>query len=123
MMRSSMPSPFTSPAALDRKSTRLNSRHTEISSLPLHDALRIAEHDVAFARKISTWIGEISADDEIVDAIPVHVARGARSEEHTTELPSHRDLLSSPPRRSSDRRTRRSFRPKNFHLDRRDKRR
>src|SRR5215204_6394235 len=87
---------------LDRKSTRLNSSHTEIYTLSLHDALPI------LPRGQIVGIGQF----EIPDCLNVlslllyacaclSISR-ARSEEHTSELQSHRDLHSFPTRRSSD---------------------
>src|ERR1044072_1985182 len=87
---------------LDRKSTRLNSSHTEIYALSLHDALPIsALHDDALlaatqnlqppvAVKEHTWLDDVGRFFRV------------RSEEHTSELQSHRDLRSFPTRRSSD---------------------
>src|SRR5476649_291258 len=86
----------------DRKSTRLNSSHTEIYTLSLHDAL-----------PISTKLTRQRLDPSVYDAgftlgftdSGASVADGrsaARSEEHTSELQSHRDLHSFPTRRSSD---------------------
>src|SRR5262252_1358587 len=87
---------------LDRKSTRLNSSHTVIYTLSLHDALPICDkllslHPVTFEYK----------EDLDPKAIPQFglvaedVAK-VRSEEHTSELQSHSDLHSFPTRRSSD---------------------
>src|SRR5215211_6744252 len=88
--------------ASDRKSTRLNSSHTEIYTLSLHDALPItliatlsASLVVAlfFTPTLGALLGRAAAvphDDRV------------RSEEHTSELQSHRDLHSFPTRRSSD---------------------
>src|ERR687894_369170 len=86
----------------DRKSTRLNSSHTEIYTLSLHDALPIwrarprpESQDQALVRRP-------------VDGKPNQEYQAAsqcdlqRSEEHTSELQSHRDLHSFPTRRSSD---------------------
>src|SRR5476649_849246 len=89
-------------AVKDRKSTRLNSSHTEIYTLSLHDALPIwALYGYAGARSFvepayarsNYWLNVLvlDADDS-----------GERSEEHTSELQSHRDLHSFPTRRSSD---------------------
>src|ERR671927_64720 len=86
----------------DRKSTRLNSSHTEIYTLSLHDALPIS-HTVrskVIKRDPLSWHG----------SSPTWARRGRalrpqddpRSEEHTSELQSHRDLHSFPTRRSSD---------------------
>src|SRR5476649_2634219 len=86
----------------DRKSTRLNSCHTEIYTLSLHDALPISTlNKVAHARHSAhrkPLIGILMNDG----------GQGGysqfpwRSEEHTSELLSHRDLHSFPTRRSSD---------------------
>src|SRR5215218_6150208 len=86
----------------DRKSTRLNSSHTEIYTLSLHDALPIYAgapgrasfaHD-ALASNAPSSSGRRCAPPEDDGAF--------RSEEHTSELQSHRDLHSFPTRRSSD---------------------
>src|SRR5476649_2074902 len=93
---------YTDSAPEDRKSTRLNSSHTVIYTLSLHDALPIfsyrpvqaantAHHPVA---AVSTWCTRATPD--------VHGLRAGRSEEHTSELQSHSDLHSFPTRRSSD---------------------
>src|ERR1044072_4409636 len=86
----------------DRKSTRLNSSHTEIYTLSLHDALPIyaqAQHGVV-GRDVDQH------EDAAAEHHRQHHERGhevpARSEEHTSELQSHRDLHSFPTRRSSD---------------------
>src|SRR5476649_1033652 len=86
----------------DRKSTRLNSSHTEIYTLSLHDALPIWQFHARRGRQ-----------DAGGHAACKNAARGRRaavlsqpglwrSEEHTSELQSHRDLHSFPTRRSSD---------------------
>src|SRR5476649_1395245 len=88
--------------AQDRKSTRLNSSHTVIYTLSLHDALPIsasclvARHQrSALHRRNLDFFGK---------AVPVAFGfhDRPRSEEHTSELQSHRDLHSFPTRRSSD---------------------
>src|SRR5476649_1975747 len=89
-------------AGLDRKSTRLNSSHTEIYTLSLHDALPIC--DCAFrAHRFCTVVLRGGCYE---CRHPIRQGRcgsgGARSEEHTSELQSHRDLHSFPTRRSSD---------------------
>src|SRR5476649_262803 len=93
---------------LDRKSTRLNSSHTEIYTLSLHDALPIwklvgpvAEAEGDDGGEEEAFIGDGIEDDAEAAAL-------VRSEEHTSELQSHRDLHSFPTRRSSDLETRRS---------------
>src|SRR5882672_9696263 len=89
----------------DRKSTRLNSSHTVIYTLSLHDALPIfvlrrvlVDHH---RRLIALTFHEIAAGDDRQTLR----AEVRRSEEHTSELQSHRDLHSFPTRRSSDLRT------------------
>src|SRR5579875_953786 len=86
----------------DRKSTRLNSSHTVIYTLSLHDALPIskqaAEVDVLSNGKLRLGIG-VGWNPVEYDA-PALVE--IRSEEHTSELQSHSDLHSFPTRRSSD---------------------
>src|SRR5476649_1680894 len=92
----------SSKVLADRKSTRLNSSHTEIYTLSLHDALPIFE---LFARPVHEHgrarfgIGGIANGK--CRARPLEQGIG-RSEEHTSELQSHRDLHSFPTRRSSD---------------------
>src|SRR5882672_9762651 len=87
---------------LDRKSTRLNSSHTVIYTLSLHDALPI------FGTVFSGVDVEVGLTDDAVGIDEKGVARGKfgdaeiRSEEHTSELQSHSDLHSFPTRRSSD---------------------
>src|ERR671916_258686 len=86
----------------DRKSTRLNSSHTEIYTLPLYDALPICRR----ARSARLWDARVdrrggrNGNDSLRCVVEAIGAR--RSEEHTSELQSHRDLHSSPIRRSSD---------------------
>src|SRR5919205_20614 len=86
----------------DRKSTRLNSSHTEIYTLSLHDALPIstaaADPTTATVAPTATVSSTTSAVASTAQSAPVE----ARSEEHTSELQSHRDLHSFPTRRSSD---------------------
>src|SRR5476649_1876965 len=96
---------LASPTAhiwLDRKSTRLNSSHTEIYTLSLHDALPISRRGMREVRR---------RGDSVEGAARAHGPHRAgepdrphlvRSEEHTSELQSHRDLHSFPTRRSSD---------------------
>src|ERR1044072_7415157 len=86
----------------DRKSTRLNSSHTEICALPLHDALPIYGPAHHLRRQEGQPVRapprRRGAELQHLD----HRLRDRRSEEHTSELQSHRDLRSSPTRRSSD---------------------
>src|SRR5476649_1994977 len=94
----------------DRKSTRLNSSHTEIYTLSLHDALPISarrepeEHEVLDSLRPEDHLQRVSR--ERAHAVLVD----DRSEEHTSELQSHRDLHSFPTRRSSDLRSSRARR-------------
>src|SRR5476649_519137 len=86
----------------DRKSTRLNSSHTVIYTLSLHDALPISRN--FFLRLVGRPMAgdALGAAAEGRDRALALVAFGERSEEHTSELQSHRDLHSFPTRRSSD---------------------
>src|ERR1044072_5767121 len=86
----------------DRKSTRVNSSHTEIYTLSLHDALPISvvKGRCAMARNAFNHPVRCRTDVSTVRAICDQPSR--RSEEHTRELQSHRDLHSFPTRRSSD---------------------
>src|SRR5476649_2480347 len=86
----------------DRKSTRLNSSHTEIYTLSLHDALPISPWFPLTPRNLS---GDILPDSSATSPrrnVPAGLRAWRRSEEHTSELQSHRDLHSFPTRRSSD---------------------
>src|SRR5476649_1393691 len=87
---------------LDRKSTRLNSSHTEIYTLSLHDALPISIlPSLAFVA--ANWRSVSCAAPDAADAGAIIEPQvPSRSEEHTSELQSHRDLHSFPTRRSSD---------------------
>src|SRR5476649_1096618 len=86
----------------DRKSTRLNSSHTVIYTLSLHDALPIS----LLVMTTSAFAAAPKAPEPArpVDAASFYVGRWyeIRSEEHTSELQSHSDLHSFPTRRSSD---------------------
>src|ERR671932_621247 len=86
----------------DRKSTRLNSSHTEIYTLSLHDALPIFELGLSALRRqpIGAPVGTSEVLAELLEVC--RVIDYVRSEEHTSELQSHRDLHSFPTRRSSD---------------------
>src|SRR5476649_371044 len=86
----------------DRKSTRLNSSHTEIYTLSLHDALPISYQKRI--RSCHKWLrrhGHSLTRREVLRGLRRERDAG-RSEEHTSELQSHRDLHSFPTRRSSD---------------------
>src|SRR5882672_11338545 len=86
----------------DRKSTRLNSSHTVIYTLSLHDALPILSN----ANNPSTGRAEratlMTKRRPAGDAKFSGARKLSRSEEHTSELQSHSDLHSFPTRRSSD---------------------
>src|SRR5476649_2446724 len=90
------------PFSRDRKSTRLNSSHTVIYTLSLHDALPIFP-----PAGVVVVLGDLVEAKllVVVGADPLRRVDGAlleRSEEHTSELQSHSDLHSFPTRRSSD---------------------
>src|SRR5476649_1069392 len=86
----------------DRKSTRLNSSHTVIYTLSLHDALPICLV-LRLGKLREKLFDAVSLGLPRMDHIDVDViAIAKRSEEHTSELQSHRDLHSFPTRRSSD---------------------
>src|SRR5476649_1797664 len=86
----------------DRKSTRLNSSHTEIYTLSLHDALPIYQRQIAGRLFDRIQISALHVFDD-GEFERLRVGRlDHRSEEHTSELQSHRDLHSFPTRRSSD---------------------
>src|SRR5476649_1595599 len=83
-------------ASSDRKSTRLNSSHTEIYTLSLHDALPIFCEDAWVANRPGTDLA-LRVVDVLLNPSASHFAFGKfRSEEHTSELQSHRDLHSFP---------------------------
>src|SRR5476649_1832565 len=90
----------------DRKSTRLNSSHTEIYTLSLHDALPICV--IVSTASVAAYDGQIgqAAYAASKGGVVSLTLPAARSEEHTSELQSHRDLHSFPTRRSSDLRDR-----------------
>src|SRR5215211_5750171 len=86
----------------DRKSTRLNSSHTVIYTLSLHDALPIfLELVEPRAEDVVDEVGGALRIDPKKSLEHKHTVR-ERSEEHTSELQSHSDLHSFPTRRSSD---------------------
>src|SRR5579875_95586 len=87
---------------IDRKSTRLNSSHTVIYTLSLHDALPICQRReyAAHAKPSHDQRGEEHIPRRRRPCNERH--RPHRSEEHTSELQSHSDLHSFPTRRSSD---------------------
>src|SRR5476649_1389936 len=86
----------------DRKSTRLNSSHTVIYTLSLHDALPISADTSSEPHSAIVSASSFAATYDPSDSAEVGGADGKRSEEHTSELQSHRDLHSFPTRRSSD---------------------
>src|SRR5215204_3595684 len=97
-----LPTPVEPVKLIDRKSTRLNSSHTVIYTLSLHDALPIYQHRRMAAqlhRDPGHAVGR-EAHQMLADA--GRAGEADRSEEHTSELQSHRDLHSFPTRRSSD---------------------
>src|ERR671927_174616 len=86
----------------DRKSTRLNSSHTEIYTLSLHDALPILSPAQCRAARALLRITQPELANAAKLGLSTIVDFEKRSEEHTSELQSHRDLHSFPTRRSSD---------------------
>src|SRR5476649_1189824 len=86
----------------DRKSTRLNSSHTVIYTLSLHDALPIFEAALTPAERTSFSVQHLVKTGDPLVEIVEYARLAPRSEEHTSELQSHRDLHSFPTRRSSD---------------------
>src|SRR5215218_3868991 len=108
----------TKPLPSDRKSTRLNSSHTVIYTLSLHDALPIFGPVVAELVIDLTAIGDAADTEPAIGDLRCNEATAIRSEEHTSELQSHRDLHSFPTRRSSDLWTRRRRTRDRPHRDR-----
>src|SRR5476649_1895258 len=86
----------------DRKSTRLNSSHTEIYTLSLHDALPICLIALRQAQCPEVIVPDKREHEDAERSERGPNQRQHRSEEHTSELQSHRDLHSFPTRRSSD---------------------
>src|SRR5476649_48426 len=102
MQREASRAVSTSLRYRDRKSTRLNSSHTVIYTLSLHDALPISHQELALR-----WVPTVAAYAQHTNAAGgqpcgQHEPALSRSEEHTSELQSHSDLHSFPTRRSSD---------------------
>src|ERR687894_718137 len=87
---------------VDRKSTRLNSSHTEIYTLSLHDALPIYGRERSAPPRPREPRGRAAPRARDGSRYRGVRWRAGRSEEHTSELQSHRDLHSFPTRRSSD---------------------
>src|ERR687893_304327 len=87
---------------VDRKSTRLNSSHTEIYTLSLHDALPICYRSRRGLNEVRKNPGFIFIRRHVPRNPLPSLRATCRSEEHTSELQSHRDLHSFPTRRSSD---------------------
>src|SRR5476649_2450400 len=86
----------------DRKSTRLNSSHTVIYTLSLHDALPI----YGLLGMMHRRFARSCPGKQNFQCVYQQKRNGSflaeRSEEHTSELQSHSDLHSFPTRRSSD---------------------
>src|SRR5476649_1204536 len=96
------PSAIRQHRGQDRKSTRLNSSHTEIYTLSLHDALPIYESNQPRSGLTSDSRRYLGQNFRAKRTIRNPTTSRTRSEEHTSELQSHRDLHSFPTRRSSD---------------------
>src|SRR5476649_1772822 len=92
----------TSQVDPDRKSTRLNSSHTEIYTLSLHDALPIFFGWGFHVNLVLILLILVLPNGLQTRRFPRYLTSRSRSEEHTSELQSHRDLHSFPTRRSSD---------------------
>src|SRR5882672_636187 len=95
----------TSPFATrveDRKITRLNSSHTVIYTLSLHDALPIYLSDTEMLHTARRVVGFDLTMPIYPNDYLSFCHSGRRSEDHTSELQSHSDLHSFPTRRSSD---------------------
>src|SRR5476649_758046 len=90
------------PRFSDRKSTRLNSSHTVIYTLSLHDALPILLNFLVTALLLTLAGQGWNVLGGYGGQYSFGHAAFFRSEEHTSELQSHRDLHSFPTRRSSD---------------------
>src|SRR5215211_580380 len=88
-------------AARDRKSTRLNSSHTVIYTLSLHDALLDLVRRCALGIVVRGEARLRQGQRRYLEVIEDALNGGPRSEEHTSELQSHSDLHSFPTRRSS----------------------
>src|SRR5882672_3801194 len=90
------------PFSRDRKSTRLNSSHTVIYTLSLHDALPIFWSP--WRPGVTCAASEEGDHSQRIPRYPQDAGTTflSRSEEHTSELQSHSDLHSFPTRRSSD---------------------
>src|SRR5476649_998060 len=87
---------------LDRKSTRLNSSHTVIYTLSLHDALPICQAKLIFSAGSRPRACDCAMIGNADTVCTCKFGAMVRSEEHTSELQSHSDLHSFPTRRSSD---------------------
>src|SRR5476649_593017 len=102
-MPTSRPKRYTTGSLpIDRKSTRLNSSHTVIYTLSLHDALPIYDPFLKLryyyqAQRLLHYGHAYEQAKAVYDRFIAD-----RSEEHTSELQSHSDLHSFPTRRSSD---------------------
>src|SRR5437773_10701204 len=66
---------------------------TEIYTLSLHDALPISDQLTSGVGELIDGIGKIHAVDFCGVDQALHVLAQARSEEHTSELQSHHDLV------------------------------
>src|SRR5882672_6301717 len=89
-------------ASSDRKSTRLNSSHTVIYTLSLHDALPIFYDLERLFARLNRLYFDGAIDRPSLTWSQRRARSILRSEEHTSELQSHSDLHSFPTRRSSD---------------------
>src|ERR1035437_8196792 len=92
----------TAAALVDRKSTRLNSSHANISPLSLPDALAIPRSTTCPTLLAAALASPSGPAGSSTCHEPAHRRRARRSEEHTSELQSRQYLPSFPTRRSRD---------------------
>src|ERR1044072_7013409 len=106
MLRTSVDVIFRAPAEgclrSERKSTRLNSSHTDIYTLSLHDALPISVAERTGRLGVNLNISHVTYLGRCYFPRPSGRLSPLRTEEHTSELQPHRHLHSFPTRRSSD---------------------
>src|SRR5476649_88746 len=82
----------------DRKSTRLNSSHTVIYTLSLHERSSDLEHGMSILAPTEMGKSRSPYSIEVLHKAFDIIDVFGRSEEHTSELQSHSDLHSFPTR-------------------------
>src|ERR1044072_7761128 len=85
----------------DRERTRLNSSHTEIYTLSLHDPLPTSLDEESPVDRVILSLVNLSDVPANRPDREIHERKDDRSGEDTSELQSHRDLHSFPTRPSS----------------------